>query len=155
LVRNYVTSFRVAVRTITLRSNYTEWPTVTFQYSCAESISRLCVTLYIEVAGNVVTQTHPPHFDPADGGSIFLRNVGTRVRHYTVSQNTTSEQLTIPDSVAACREYMNELPLRVNPFILGGEAAEPGDYPHMVSSQATRCNQTTFRSRSQSNVQFR
>jgi len=32
---------------------------------------------------------------------------------------------------------MNELPLRVNPFILGGESAEPGDYPHMVSGQAT------------------
>jgi hypothetical protein len=129
-------------------------PTVTFQYSCAKSIGLLCATLYIEVAGKVVTQTHPPPFDPADGGSIFLRNVGTPVRQYTVSQNPNSAQLTVPISVSACRQYMNELPLQVRPFIKGGETAELRDYPHMVSGQATRCYRTAFRSRSRANLQF-
>lgn len=39
--------------------------------------------------------------------------------------------------VTACREYTNELPLHVNPFIRGGRNAENGDYPHMVSGRAT------------------
>jgi len=58
-----------------------------------------------------------------------------------VSQNPIRAQLTVPISVAACRGYMNELPLRVNPFILGGEPAEPGDYPHMVSCQTAATGQ--------------
>ena len=128
--------------------------TVTFQYSCANSISRLCATLYIVVGGKVVTQTNRPHFDPADGGSKFLRDVGTPVQHYTVAQNPDSAQLTVPVSVAACREYVNELPPRAIPLIVGGNETEPGGYPHMVSGQATRCYWTTFRSRSQANVLF-
>jgi hypothetical protein len=47
--------------------------------------------------------------------------------------------------VTACREYTNELPLRVNPFIINGKDAEPGDYPHMVSSRVT--GQDTFQGR--------
>jgi len=85
---------------------------------------------------------------------MLLRSTDTHLQNYTVSQNPDSAQLTVPISVAACREYMNELPLRVNPFILRGESAEPGDYPHMVSGQTTRCYRTTFRSRSQANSQF-
>jgi len=110
------------------------------------------------VAGKVITQTHPPHFDPADGGSIFLRDVGTPVQHYTVAQNPNIAQLTVPVSVAACRQYMKELPQPENTLfhatVFGGKAAELGDYPHMVSGQATRCYLSTFRSRSQANVQF-
>jgi hypothetical protein len=93
-VRNSVTSFRVAVRRITMQSNYTggSRPTVTFQYSCANGMSRLCATLYFEVAGKLVTQTIPHHFDPAGGGSKFLRDVSTPLQHYTVSQNPNSAQ---------------------------------------------------------------
>uniref|UniRef100_A0A1V1FKN1 Acrosin n=1 Tax=Reticulitermes speratus TaxID=60591 RepID=A0A1V1FKN1_9NEOP len=36
-------------------------------------------------------------------------------------------------SELACREYVNELPLRVNPFIKGSQDAELGDYPHMAA----------------------
>ncbi|XP_069705020.1 serine protease snake-like [Periplaneta americana] len=36
-------------------------------------------------------------------------------------------------SEIACREYQNELPLRVNPFIKNGKDAAPGDYPHMAA----------------------
>jgi hypothetical protein len=49
--------------------------------------------------------------------------------------------------VVACREYMNELPLRVNPFIRSGKDAEPGDYPHMVSGQANHGSRTGHLSR--------
>jgi len=106
----------------------------------------------------VVTQTHPPHFDHADDGSIFLRDVGTPVQHYTVSQNPNSAQLTVSVSVAACPQYIEELPQPENSFFHvagdGEKAAELGDFPHMVSGQAPRSYRTTFRSRSQANVQF-
>jgi len=106
----------------------------------------------------VVTQTIPPHFDPADGGSMNLRDVDTPVQHYTVAQNPNSAQLTVSVSVAACRQYMKELPQPENSFFHvtgdGEKAAELGDFPHMVSGQATRCYRSTFRSRSQANVQF-
>jgi hypothetical protein len=134
-----------------MQSNFTGWLTA---HSCAKSISRLCGTLYIEVAGKLVTQTHPHHFDPADGGSKFLRDVSTSIQHYTVSQNPNSAQLIIPVSVAACRQYVKQLPPRAIPLIVGGNEKKPGDYPHMVSGQATGCYRTTFRSRSQANVQF-
>jgi len=149
--QKFCASFRVAVRTITMQSNYTGGLTA---HSCANSISRLCATLYIEVAGKVVTQTIPHNFDPADGGSKFLRDVCTSVLHYTVSQNPNSAQLSVSVSVAACRQYVNELPPRAIPHILRGKPAEPRDYPHMVSGQAIRCYRTTFRSRSQANVPF-
>ena len=92
LVRHSATSFRVAVRRITTRSNYTGWSTAACHITIlvCKSISRLCATLYMDVTGNVVTQTYPSHFDPADGGSIFLRNGGTRIQHCMVSQNHKS-----------------------------------------------------------------
>ena len=39
---------------------------------------------------------------------------------------------------SACREYSNEIPVRVNPFIIDGEDAEAGDFPHMVSKSSSR-----------------
>jgi hypothetical protein len=46
----------------------------------------------MEVAGKVVTLTHPPHFGLADGGNIFLRNIGIPLQDYTVLQNTNCAQ---------------------------------------------------------------
>jgi len=112
-----------------MRSNYTEWLTAN---SCANSISRLCATLYIVVAGKVITQTNRPHFDPADGGSKFLRDVGTPVQHYTVAQNPNSARFTVPVSVGASHQYVKQRPTRPIP-ISSGKCAKLGDYPHMVS----------------------
>ena len=84
------------------------------------------------VAGKVITQTNRPHFDPADGGTKFLQDVGTPVQHYTASQNPKSAQLTVPVSVGACHQYVNERTTLGMPIIRGKEA-EPGNYPHMVS----------------------
>ncbi|PSN34643.1 Serine protease snake [Blattella germanica] len=41
--------------------------------------------------------------------------------------------LSMRKSQLACQEYSNEIPLRVNPFIIDGEDAEPGQFPHMAA----------------------
>jgi hypothetical protein len=120
-------------------------PTVKFQYSCAKLSSSVRQPVY----GGCRKCGH------SDPRSLFRlcrwrQHISPKrlypVRRYTVSQNPNSAQLTVPISVAACREYLNELPLQVSPIIKDRETVELGDYPHVVSGQETCCYRTALRS---------
>ena len=143
-----------------MRSNYTGWRTAEFHISilvCKQYQSAVHHSVY--TGSREGGHSDPPSsLRPCRGRQQISPRRLYHVQHYTVSQNPNSAQLTVPVSVAACREYVNELPQPEKSFFHvagdGEKAAELGDFPHMVSGQATRCYRTKFRSRSQANVQF-
>ena len=85
-----------------MQSNYTEWRTA---HSCSNSISRLCATLYIGVAGKVVIQTQPPQFDHADGGCKLLvsKQYQSTVSHSVYCGCRKGDHSDQPSSLRPCR----------------------------------------------------